>query len=144
MTIEKKSKKFRAILDTWKCNLGIVTATDQIAWLLNLRGADSPFCPLFQAFLVIFCGKQAKFHLYSDPEKFKDPAVQEYLSKYHIVLKPYEQFIPDLKLMEGMRIGVKMKSINSGILRAINNKSTTVDIKNSFAYTKVLGCHSYN
>lgn len=31
----------------------VVTALDEVAWLLNIRGKDVPFAPLFKAFVIL-------------------------------------------------------------------------------------------
>jgi Xaa-Pro aminopeptidase len=36
-----------------KSNVLVLTALDEIAWLLNLRGADVPFTPVFQSYLIV-------------------------------------------------------------------------------------------
>jgi Xaa-Pro aminopeptidase len=36
-----------------KSNVLVLTALDEIAWLLNLRGADVPFTPVFRSYLVV-------------------------------------------------------------------------------------------
>jgi Xaa-Pro aminopeptidase len=38
---------------TNKSNVLVLTALDEIAWLLNLRGADVPFTPVFQSYLIV-------------------------------------------------------------------------------------------
>jgi Xaa-Pro aminopeptidase len=45
----------------------VLTATDSIAWLLNLRGGDVPYAPLFMAFAVIHADATAE--VFVDPRK---------------------------------------------------------------------------
>ncbi|HSO43392.1 MAG TPA: M24B family metallopeptidase, partial [Rhodospirillales bacterium] len=45
----------------------VLTATDSIAWLLNLRGGDVPYAPLFMAFAVVYADATAEVFL--DPRK---------------------------------------------------------------------------
>ena len=44
-----------------------VSALDEIAWTLNLRGGDVEFCPLFFSFMII---SQSKVFLFTDITKF--------------------------------------------------------------------------
>ena len=44
----------------------VVTALDEVAWLLNLRGNDIPYTPVFRAYAVLDANKLI---LYLPPEK---------------------------------------------------------------------------
>lgn len=57
-------------------DLFLVTALDEIAWLLNLRGSDIDFNPVFFSFLV-FDVNDKKVYLYIDAEKVE--GLDEYL-----------------------------------------------------------------
>lgn len=58
----------------------IITAMDDIAWLLNLRGSDIPFCPVFDAFLMT---EGDKVKLYVSEEHLTEETA-EYLSENKI------------------------------------------------------------
>jgi Xaa-Pro aminopeptidase len=40
-------------MDNSNSNVLVLTALDEIAWLLNLRGSDVPFTPVFQSYLIV-------------------------------------------------------------------------------------------
>ena len=44
----------------------LVTALDEVAWVLNLRGSDVPYNPVFMAYLAVLTDKAI---LFIDPEK---------------------------------------------------------------------------
>lgn len=48
----------------------VLTATDSIAWLLNIRGGDVPFAPLLLAFAFVYADATAA--LFVDPRKMSD------------------------------------------------------------------------
>ncbi|KAG8332678.1 Xaa-Pro aminopeptidase 1 [Homalodisca vitripennis] len=75
----------------------VVTALDEIAWLLNLRGADVPCNPVFYAYVVI---TMSEVHIFIDNMRVT-PAVTSHFAteKLQVTIHPYEeifQFIEDL------------------------------------------------
>jgi Xaa-Pro aminopeptidase len=63
----------------------LVTSLSSIAWLLNLRGADIPYNPLFQAYFFLSLERSI---LFTDPSKMTDN-VREYLDKLGIERREY-------------------------------------------------------
>lgn len=53
----------------------VVTALDEIAWLLNIRGYDIPYGPFLKSYAII---SKDQLHLYTDPEKLS-PDVRRHL-----------------------------------------------------------------
>ncbi|CCH61207.1 hypothetical protein TBLA_0E01490 [Henningerozyma blattae CBS 6284] len=73
----------------------VVVALDEICWLLNLRGSDIDYNPVFFAYLffnndetILFCDNP-----------FTDESVKEYLSTNGVVVKPYGQVWKHLEEM---------------------------------------------
>ena len=52
-TVGAKIGKIRKVLDSLGCTHTIVSSLDDIAWILNLRGSDIAYNPVFLAYLVI-------------------------------------------------------------------------------------------
>ncbi|KDR18194.1 Xaa-Pro aminopeptidase 2 [Zootermopsis nevadensis] len=50
---QEKIAAVRQSIDSNKSSVLVLTALDEIAWLLNLRGADVPFTPVFQSYLIV-------------------------------------------------------------------------------------------
>ncbi|PNF27724.1 hypothetical protein B7P43_G12791, partial [Cryptotermes secundus] len=50
---QEKIAAVRQSMDNNNCNALVLTALDEIAWLMNLRGADVPFTPVFQSYLIV-------------------------------------------------------------------------------------------
>lgn len=72
----------------------VVSALDEIAWLLNLRGSDIEFNPVFFAFMVLT--KDAAHTLYVDQAKLSQKAL-EHLSQNNVSVKPYQEFYAGLE-----------------------------------------------
>lgn len=67
----------------------IVSALDEVAWLLNLRGSDIQYNPVFYSYAVI--KSTGDVTLYADNGKF-DTKVSTYLKDCGVVVKPYLSF----------------------------------------------------
>lgn len=57
----------------------VVTALDEVAWLLNIRGRDLPYAPLLKAFVVV---SAREVRVYAPPGKLSMP-VREALAVYN-------------------------------------------------------------
>lgn len=58
----------------------LITSLEDIAWLLNLRGNDIEFTPVFYSFLIFHReGRKYSVDLFITKEKVSDPAIQDYL-----------------------------------------------------------------
>ena len=64
---KSKIKKLSKILIKNKIDLQFISAPENIAWLLNLRGADSEFAPIPNSYLII--NNQNKAYLFCDLTK---------------------------------------------------------------------------
>lgn len=48
----------------------VITALDEIAWLLNIRGRDIPYNPFVKSYVVVTA---QEIHMYVDRKKLTDP-----------------------------------------------------------------------
>jgi len=76
------------------CRMGdnqmmLVTALDDIAWILNLRGNDISFNPLFFSYLIVH--KEGKCDLFIDQAKISSPELKEYLDSIKVTLYNYDE-----------------------------------------------------
>jgi len=65
----------------------LLTTLDDICWLLNLRGSDIDFNPVFFAYLL-FYPKTKSATLYVDQAKVG--LVMEYLDSINVTVMPYD------------------------------------------------------
>ncbi|KAK2558538.1 Xaa-Pro aminopeptidase 1 [Acropora cervicornis] len=72
---QEKVQEVRAALAKKKADILVVTALDEIAWLLNLRGSDVVFNPVFFAYVMI---KQDELLLFINESKI-DKAISKHL-----------------------------------------------------------------
>lgn len=84
-----KFAEVRQSMETDGADYLVVTALDQIAWLLNVRASDIPCNPVSISYAVL--GRDT-CHLFIDPNKVSTE-VQESLSANGVSFKPYEDMI---------------------------------------------------
>ncbi|CAM39201.1 putative aminopeptidase P1 [Leishmania braziliensis MHOM/BR/75/M2904] len=101
------------------CDLIILSALDEIAWLTNLRGGDVDHNPVFYAYAVID-KHRAKVCLYVNLDKVTD--VVRHACEDHIEFCPYEQFEADLKkLPQGRKALVDERQTSEAVFRILKH-----------------------
>ncbi|KAI3402378.2 AMPP [Candida oxycetoniae] len=73
----------------------VITALDEIAWLLNLRGSDIPYNPVFYSFIIL---TPDTINLYIGKERLSS-RITENLEAIDISIKPYSDFYNDLNVI---------------------------------------------
>ena len=71
----------------------VVSALDEVAWLLNLRGSDIIYNPVFFAHVLV---TPDKCYLYINGKQVSS-AVEQHLKAAKVELRPYEALYSDLK-----------------------------------------------
>lgn len=80
----------------------LLTALDDIAWLLNMRGNDIEFNPLFFSYVIFFRdGENFRADLFISKNKVDDPNVQKHLEDNHIAVYEYDQILAKLEEYSG-------------------------------------------
>lgn len=80
------------------CNMMILTTLDDIAWLLNLRGNDIEFNPLFFSYLILHKdGDSFKIDLFINKSKVEDADILKYLSDNNVTVHEYNQIEDKIK-----------------------------------------------
>ncbi len=85
-TVESKLSRIKVALRKKHCDGMLVSALDDIAWTLNLRGTDVHCNPVFISYLVI---EQEKSTLFINKAKLTD-GITKYLADNDIDVKDYE------------------------------------------------------
>lgn len=84
-TSQSKIGRILVIADKRGCKAVVVSALDDIAWTLNLRGSDVPCNPVFVSYLLLAARGCI---LFIDDRKLS-PAVVQYLKSINVETKPY-------------------------------------------------------
>ena len=130
-TVESKLTRMREILKAKGEGLEakgyamIISALDEIAWLLNIRGNDVEYNPVVISYVVL---EADKCTLFVDANKIDSPA-QNYLDFNNIDVKPYEgvfDYISSLSgavLYDGARVNEALYEAIPEGCKKINTKS---------------------
>lgn len=59
----------RQAMQGMDCDAMVITALDEIAWLLNIRGRDIPYTPVLRSYVII---TKDQIRLYVDQNKLSD------------------------------------------------------------------------
>lgn len=95
--VSDKLTEIRRVMVSQGCTYHIISTLDDIAWVLNLRGRDVPYNPVFLAYLLI---DEESATLYTDPRRLDDE-VKKYLHHHQIATAPYDRFFDDLPTLNG-------------------------------------------
>ncbi len=129
-SVESKLARMRALISgKWKAESRkftlIVSALDEIAWLLNIRGNDVEYNPVVISYVVL---EADKCTLFVDPNKI-DTMTQNYLDFNSISVQPYEAvfgYIAGLQgtiLYDGARVNEALYEAIPEGCKKINTKS---------------------
>ncbi|GAA5865202.1 hypothetical protein JCM3774_002169 [Rhodotorula dairenensis] len=75
----------------------VLTQLDEIAWVLNLRGSDIPYNPVFFSWLVLPTASASKPTLFVDLDQIPQPTYDYLNQELDILIEPYEGLIPFLE-----------------------------------------------
>ncbi len=97
-------------------NYQLLTSIDDIMWLLNIRGSDNKYSPLFTSFAII--GEEQIF-LFADKTKIPQQLISEF-DRLNIVILPYEETGKKLStLPESASILLNPAVTSGGLFNAI-------------------------
>ncbi|NLA51873.1 MAG: aminopeptidase P family protein, partial [Alcaligenaceae bacterium] len=89
---QQKLAQVRAAMTDLSSDVHLISALDDIAWILNLRGSDVEYNPVFLSHLIL-TAKQAL--LFVDSAKLAEPLVQR-LASDGVALRPYAELTTEL------------------------------------------------
>lgn len=96
----------------------LMTALDDIAWVLNLRGSDVHCNPVFVAYLLV---SSQSATLYINKVKLT-PEVEAYLKSEGVVVEPYEQVKKGLKDYFEYNILLDGDEVNDTLYRSVKRE----------------------
>lgn len=94
--VAEKLRNLRASMAAKEATMTVVTALDEVAWLLNLRGADVDYNPVFWAYAIV---TQSEAKLYVNSTRFGE-GVEQHLKQNNVSVSRYEDLLSDLENMD--------------------------------------------
>lgn len=132
---EEKLARVRQEMEKERADALLVTALDETAWLLNLRGGDVRHTPVFLAYMLI---TKRRALLCAQKEAFPEHICRD-LAEAGVTLLPYES-IKDLvsSLPAGQRILVDEKRVSYRLLSVISKGVERVNKPSPIALLKAV------
>ncbi len=124
-SVESKLARMRELLAKKKADAMIISALDEIAWLLNIRGNDVEYNPVVISYVVL---EDDKCTLFVEDNKV-DTVARNYLDFNNIDLQPYEavfDYIAGLSstvIFDGARVNEALFEAVPAGCKKINTKS---------------------
>ena len=133
-TVESKLARMREIVNRKSSNRKwamIISALDEIAWLLNIRGKDVEYNPVIISYVVL---EDDKCTLFVDANKVDSPA-QNYLDFNNIDVKPYEAVFDYIHSLNGA-IFYDGARVNEALYEAIPEGCKKINTKSPILIDK--------
>lgn len=123
-SVQDKFARIRKAMAQKKADAMVISALDEIAWLLNIRGFDVEYNPVVISYVVL---EQDKVTLFVLPEKV-DAAAADYLKREGICVKDYEDVFSYISGLKGtvMYDGAK---VNEALYEAIPEGCRKVNVQ---------------
>lgn len=119
-----KINRIREYLQAHHADGLLITALDEIAWTLNLRGKDVHCNPVFVSYLLI---SQDSMTFFVNEEKLPDD-VRNYLLDEAVSVEPYEAVLDKVKGYKGRRLLMDPTSVNYNLVTAVDKTKRILGI----------------
>ena len=126
-SVESKLTRVRQALTEKHCEALVVSALDEIGWLLNIRGKDVDYTPCLISYVVV---EMDKCTLFVAPNKLND-AARAYLNRIHVCVHDYDQVFDYLKDIHATAIMYDGGKVNEALYEAINPTANKVNVSPS-------------
>ena len=126
-SVESKLQRVRQALQEKHCQALVVSALDEIGWLLNIRGKDVDYTPCLISYVVV---EMDKCTLFVAPSKLDD-AAKEYLQRIDVCVEDYTQVFAYLQQLSVDSIMYDGGKVNEALYEAINADVKKVNVSPS-------------
>ena len=126
-SVDSKLARVRQALTERHCEALIVSALDEIGWLLNIRGKDVDYTPCLISYVVV---EMDKCTIFVAPNKLDD-AAHAYLNRINVCVQDYNQVFDYLKDINVSSIMYDGGKVNEALYEAINPAANKVNVSPS-------------
>ncbi len=130
-TVESKLARMRLQMKKMKADAMIISALDEIAWLLNIRGNDVEYNPVVISYIVL---EHDSCTLFIDAGKI-DTVAQNYLDFNSVSVLPYESVFDYIRRLNGA-ILFDGSRVNEALYEAISDQCTKINGKSPILIDK--------
>ena len=122
-SVESKLARVRKALEERHCQALVISALDEIGWLLNIRGKDVDYTPCLISYVVV---EMQKCTIFVAPNKLDD-AARAYLQRIDVCVQDYEQVFDYLKAINASAVMYDGNKVNEALFESINSQLSTVN-----------------
>jgi len=115
------------------CDMMLVTALDDIAWMLNLRGNDITYNPLFFSYVIFHRDTSTgafRADLFVDQAKVQDADVLQHLASNNISVHNYGDTVAKLQEYSptgGVKISVDKSQVNLRLWSELKSREYQIE-----------------
>ena len=126
-SVQSKLNRVRQALSDKHCQALVVSALDEIGWLLNIRGKDVDYTPCLISYVVV---EMDRCTIFVAPSKL-DNAARAYLQRINVCIQDYDQVFDYLKDINATAIMYDGGKVNEALYEAINPVASKVNVSPS-------------
>ena len=126
-SVKSKLERVRQALKEKHCEALVVSALDEIGWLLNIRGKDVDYTPCLISYVVV---EMEKCTIFVAANKLDD-AAHAYLTKIGVGVGEYDQVFDYLKNIPVSSVMYDGGKVNEALFEAINPAANKVNVSPS-------------
>ena len=115
-SVASKLARVRQALQERHCQALVISALDEIGWLLNIRGKDVDYTPCLISYVVV---EMNQCTIFVAPNKLDD-AARAYLNRINVCVREYEQVFDYLQHIQADSIMYDGNKVNEALYEAIN------------------------
>lgn len=132
---EEKLILVREDMQKEKVDVLVLTALDEIAWLLNLRGKDVAYTPVFLSYMLVM---KTESILYVYKEILSQDVIAK-LKMAAIRIEPYEKIYEDIaELCEYQKVWIDKKNVNNNLIQQLPETCTFLYKPSPIAWLKAV------
>ena len=126
-SVASKLDRVRKVLQERHCQALVVSALDEIGWLLNIRGKDVDYTPCLISYVVV---EMDLCTIFVSSSKLDD-AARAYLNRIGVCAREYEQVFEYLQQLPAESVMYDGGRVNEALFEAINPAAKTLNVSPS-------------
>ena len=126
-SVSSKLQRVRQVLQEKHCQALVISALDEIAWLLNIRGKDVDYTPCLISYVVVETNKCTLFVASSK----LDDAARTYLNHIGVDTREYDKVFDHLQNIDAQSIMYDGGKVNEALYESINPIANKVNVSPS-------------
>ncbi|MFK8295008.1 aminopeptidase P family protein [Capnocytophaga canimorsus] len=121
-SVSEKINNIRQKIKVLNTDFHLITALDEVAWTLNLRGSDVAYNPVFLGYIAL---SENQTFLFAKTEKITEE-VALHLKKSNVEWLPYSDFFNFLSKIKGKRVLLSSNS-NQAIFKSLEAENICIE-----------------